>query len=110
MSSISRLSATRRSVLALALPLAAAAVCAVKALPVQAGILEIEIAPPEPRVVVEPPPRRGYVWARGYWRWEGRRHVWEEGHWEAERPGHHWVHSRWVPAGRHYRFEEGHWD
>lgn len=103
---------TRRKVLGLALPLAAAAVCAVNALPAHAGLIDIEIEPPHrpPPHERVPPPRHGFVWAPGYWRWEGHRHVWEPGHWERERHGHHWVPARWVQVGRHYRFEEGHWD
>jgi hypothetical protein len=111
---LSRISApaTRRSVLALALPLLATAVCAVNTVPAQAGIgIEIEIAPPAPRFERVPPPRAGWAWAPGYYRWEGRRHVWEPGHWEHDRPGHHWIAAHWVPGEHgHYRFEEGHWD
>lgn len=71
--------------------------------------IDIEIAPPAPRVVVVPPPRVGWVWAPGYWRWDGYHHVWMEGHWMRARPGYHWVAEHWVEHHRHYRFVPGHW-
>jgi hypothetical protein len=74
----------------------------------QVGI-EIEIAPPAPRVLVAPPPRPGFVWAPGFWQWDGHQHVWVDGHWMRERPGWHWVPERWAPHGRRYRFVPGHW-
>ena len=33
-------------------------------------------APPPPRFESVPAPRAGYVWAPGYWNWDGQRHVW----------------------------------
>jgi YXWGXW repeat-containing protein len=57
-----------------------------------------------------PPPRVGYVWAPGYWRWDHGHHVWVGGRYIHERPGHHWVGHRWVHRGDRWRFEEGHWD
>ena len=41
--------------------------------------VEINAAPPPPRVVVAPTARRGYVWVPGYWRWNGHRHIWVNG-------------------------------
>ena len=64
--------------------------------------LGINVAPPPPRherIVI----RRGYVWAPGYWRWEGRRHVWRGGYYIRERPGYVWVAAGW------YRGPHGHW-
>jgi|GEM_PF-936278 len=78
--------------------------------PASAGIgIDVRIAPPPPRVVVVPPPRAGFVWAPGYWRWNGRRHVWVEGHWLRARRGFHWVPEHWVERRGHYRFVPGHW-
>lgn len=45
--------------------------------PVQREYVEV-IAPQPPPVQVievEPPVRYGYVWSRGYWRWDGGRYV-----------------------------------
>lgn len=72
--------------------------------------VDIDIAPPAPRVEVVPAPRAGYVWAPGYWNWSGREHVWVGGRWEHERHGHHWVPDRWEQRGNHWHREPGHWD
>jgi hypothetical protein len=74
----------------------------------------IEIAPPAPQVEVMPEPRPGYVWAPGYWVWEGGRHAWVPGRWMGERRGCFWVPERWVeyrgPRGPHWHFEPGFWE
>jgi hypothetical protein len=66
-------------------------------------------APPAPRVEVAPPPRVGYVWEHGHWRWEHGRYVWAGGHWEAVRRGLHWEPGHWVHAGPNWRWVGGHW-
>jgi hypothetical protein len=71
--------------------------------------LDVLIAPPAPRVVVVPPPRVGYVWAPGYWQWNGKHHVWVEGRWLHERHGYHWVPEHWDGRGEHWHFEPRHW-
>jgi hypothetical protein len=71
--------------------------------------LNIGVPPPAPRVEVVPPPRQGYVWAPGYWRWEGRHHEWIDGRWIEERHGHRWVPERWVHEGPYWRLVPGHW-
>jgi hypothetical protein len=74
----------------------------------------VEIAPPPPQVEVLPAPRPGYVWAPGYWAWEGGRHVWVDGRWVGERRGYLWVPDRWVEyrngRGPHWHLERGHWE
>jgi hypothetical protein len=83
----------------------------VVATPAQArGYVEIDVRPPPPRVVVVPAVRRGYVWAPGYWRWNGRRHVWIEGRWLRERAGWHWAPAHWEEGRGRWHFEEGHWE
>lgn len=72
-------------------------------------VVEIEVAPPAPRVEVVPAPRPGVVWAPGFWYWEDGHHVWHTGHWIEERRGYYWVPDRWVHYGDRYRHEEGHW-
>ncbi|HUO43700.1 MAG TPA: YXWGXW repeat-containing protein [Burkholderiales bacterium] len=71
--------------------------------------IDIGVAPPAPQVEVVPAPRRGYVWAPGYWRWEGRRHVWVQGHWIREHRGYVWVPEHWEQRGPYYHFVPGHW-
>ncbi|HLX79502.1 MAG TPA: YXWGXW repeat-containing protein [Burkholderiales bacterium] len=74
----------------------------------------IDVGPPPAQVEVIPPPRAGFVWAPGYWDWEGSRHVWVAGHWLAGRPGFYWVPERWEQhaeeRGHHWHFEPGHWE
>jgi YXWGXW repeat-containing protein len=70
----------------------------------------VDVAPPPPRVIEVPPPRAGFVWAPGYWSWNGRAHVWIEGHWVAERPGYRWVPDRWEEYNGRWRYVRGHWE
>lgn len=56
--------------------------------------------PPPPRYEVVPPPRYGYAWAPGYWRWNGYRHVWVRGTWMRARPGYRYVPPRWERGPR----------
>ena len=62
--------------------------------------LVISNAPPAPRFETVPPARHGYVWAPGYWRWDGRRHVWVGGTWIRARPGYRYVQPRWERGPR----------
>ena len=90
---------------------------AVLSTPTVAGVnfnLNIDIAPPPPQVEVVPAPRPGYVWAPGYWAWQGGRHIWVAGRWVPVHRGYYWVPDRWVeyrgPRGPHWHFEPGHWE
>ena len=78
----------------------------VTAMPVYVGV---RVAPPPPRFERVPPPRMGYVWAPGYWRWAGGRHVWTGGYWVRSRPGYRYAPAHWVRNGHGWRFREGHW-
>jgi len=71
--------------------------------------IDINIAPPAPRVVEVPPPRPGYVWAPGYYRWDGHQHIWVDGRFMHERRGSHWVPEHWDERHGRYHFEPGHW-
>ena|SRR5882757_9902006 len=72
--------------------------------------IDIDIAPPAPRVEVMPAPRPGYVWAPGYWEYRGRAHVWVPGRWIVVRRGYHWVPARWEQRGPRWHYERGHWE
>jgi len=72
--------------------------------------VDVAIGPPAPRYEVVPAPRHGYIWAPGYWAWDGHRPVWHSGRWIRERHGHHWVADRWERRGDHWYFHGGHWD
>jgi hypothetical protein len=71
----------------------------------------VQVRPP--RAVVEVrgrSPHAGYVYQRGYHRWDGHAHVWVPGVWVA--PPHaraRWVDHRWEHRGHDYVFVEGHW-
>lgn len=72
--------------------------------------IDIDVAPPPPRVEAVPPPRVGYVWVPGNWYWEGRHHAWHHGHWVRERHGYAYVPPRWHQEGDRWRFEDGRWE
>lgn len=54
-------------------------------------------------------PFPGYIWARGYWGWEGGRYAWTSGRWIAPRRGYRWAQPRWERGRGGWRFEGGHW-
>ena len=71
----------------------------------------VKIAPPH--AVVETrgsAPGRGYVYTKGYHRWDGNAYVWTPGEWR--QPPHakaKWVDHRWEHRKEGYVFVEGHW-
>jgi hypothetical protein len=93
------------------LPILTSILLMASAMPAMARVdVDINIAPPAPRVVEVPPPRRGYVWAPGYWNYNHGRHVWVDGRWLHERRGYHWAPERWDQRNGHWHFERGHWE
>jgi hypothetical protein len=66
--------------------------------------------PPAARVEVVPAPRHGYVWAPGFWSWDGHHHVWHEGYWEREHPGERFVPAAWVNGPHGWHFAPAHWE
>ena len=95
----------RNRILVAALALGAIAVPVVS----EARAIIVEVAPPAPRVEVVPAPRVGYVWAPGYWNWNGRRHVWVGGRWVGERRGYRWEPHGWDEREGRWHFREGGW-
>ena len=65
--------------------------------------------PPPPRHEAVPRARPGYVWAPGYWNWNGHRHDWRAGHWERARQGQAYYRPQWVQADNGWRLQEGGW-
>ncbi len=65
--------------------------------------------PPERVIEVEPAPRPGYLWARGYWHWDGARYVPVHGHWETERPGYRYEHPHWERGADGWHWHAGVW-
>jgi hypothetical protein len=90
-----------------AVTVAAMSACVVEPAGVYA---DVAVAPPAPRVVITPSVRAGYVWAPGYWRWNGHHHVWVDGRYMRERRGYHWHAAHWEARGGRYHFEQGHWE
>jgi hypothetical protein len=78
--------------------------------PAYAANVSISIGTPPPAVIVEPvpPPRAGYVWVPGYWRWHGAHHVWVKGRWVVARRGYHYVPEQWVEVNGRWVFHPGH--
>ena len=66
-------------------------------------------APPTRVIEVEPAQRPGYLWSRGYWRWEGGRYVPVHGHWETVRPGYRYQHPYWESRGDGWHYHVGVW-
>jgi WXXGXW repeat (2 copies) len=95
----------RKNILVAALALGAIAVPVVS----EARTIIVEVAPPPARVEVVPAPRVGYIWAPGYWRWNGHKHVWVNGSYVHERHGYHYAPHAWVEHEGRWRFEEGGW-
>lgn len=66
-------------------------------------------APPPLRFESVPAPRAGYIWAPGYWNWDGGRHVWSAGHWERVRRNEVYVRPEWRQEDGRWRFVQGGW-
>ncbi len=59
----------------------------------------ITVAPPAPRTEVVPAARPGWVWAPGYYEYNGGQYAWTSGHWMRERAGYEYREPRWVQRG-----------
>ncbi|MEO6921080.1 MAG: hypothetical protein ABI171_19025 [Collimonas sp.] len=76
----------------------------------QVGVnITIGVPPPPPRYERAPPPRVGYLWAPGYWNWDGRRHVWAGGHWEQARNGYRYDRPQWQHGRNGWELRRGGW-
>jgi hypothetical protein len=66
---------------------------------------------PELRREEVPPPRRGFLWEPGHWRWDGREYFWVRGRWIEEGPRfRHFVHGHWERRGPAWFWVEPHWE
>ena len=95
-----------------ALSIAGASILAAASIAQARVDVSVVIGTPPPAVVVETAPviQPGYVYAPGYWGWDGHRHVWIRGRTIVERPGYAWVGDRWVTESGRYRFVPGYWE
>ncbi len=71
--------------------------------------VSVNIGPPPVVYETAPPPRVGYVWAPGYWAWNGHRHVWHRGYWLHERRGYAWAPHHWEQRGDRWYLNQGRW-
>jgi hypothetical protein len=69
--------------------------------------IEVQVAPPAPRVEVVPAIREGSVWIPGYYDYRGSDYVWVEGHFEPARTGYVYVAPRYEE--REHRLYAGRW-
>ena len=74
------------------------------------AVINVGQPPPPLRAEVVPAPRRGYVWAPGFWDWDGHRHEWRGGHWERARPGYAYRQPEWRQNGGRWEMRRGGWD
>ena len=90
------------------------AMCAASVLPATA-IAQVNLnfiigqPPPPLRFESVPAPRVGYLWAPGYWDWNGNQHVWSSGHWERVRPDYDYVRPEWRQENGQWRLQHGGW-
>lgn len=79
------------------------------ALPAWSAIeyIEVQAAPPGPRVEVVPAIREGSVWIPGYWDYRGSDYTWVAGHFEPARTGYVYVVPRYEE--REHRLYAGRW-
>jgi hypothetical protein len=77
--------------------------------PRYADVAIVSVPPPAPYSEVIPESRPGFVWAPGYWDWNGRRHVWVGGTWLRERPGHVYLAPEWVQRNGRWMLDRGAW-
>ncbi len=97
---------TKRLLAALSLP---SVVMVALTVPCVGAEITSDVAPPPVRVE-RFLPRDGYVWASGFWEWNGRSYHWVSGTYLLERRGAHWVADRWEPAEAHWQHVAGHWE
>jgi hypothetical protein len=79
--------------------------------PAQHEYVEEVVAPraPPPVIVEQVQPRPGYIWARSYYRWDGRQYVTVRGHWEPNRVGYHYVHPHYEQRRDGWHWRAGVW-
>jgi hypothetical protein len=71
--------------------------------------ISIGEAPPPVRYEIVPAPRTGYLWAPGYWNWDGTQHTWSNGHWERNRRNYIYLQPEWHQEGDGWKLEKGGW-
>lgn len=101
----------RKTLLALAFAVGALPFVTACPPPPPPGAVYVRVRPPVYRTeVVGVAPGPGFVWIRGYHRWDGGAYVWVPGRWE-RRPQARavWVEGSWRHNRRGWYWVEGHW-
>lgn len=69
--------------------------------------------PNRPKVIVKKPNRLrpGYVWVKGYWKWNNYlgRYVWKRARWTKIKRGHNWVSGYWEINSAGFFWVSGYW-
>lgn len=73
-------------------------------------VIFVERAPPPLRTEVIPVPREGYVWAPGYWNYDGTTHVWVDGRFLPDQSGVVYIAPRWEASDGRYAFYGERWE
>jgi hypothetical protein len=75
------------------------------------GRVYVAVGPPPERVeVIGVAPSPGFVWVRGYWRYDGYGYVWVPGRWLAlDQRYREWIPGHWKRDRRGWYWVEGHW-
>lgn len=71
----------------------------------------VRYGPPVERVdVIGAAPGPGYVWIKGFWRWDGRSYLWVPGRWVVPDRGYHrWQAGHWVHDRHGWYWVDGRW-
>ena len=69
----------------------------------------VAVAPPPPRMEPLPPPRAGYIWVPGNWRYRENAYAWHQGYWQPARADYDYAPGRWVRADGGWRWVEPNW-
>lgn len=77
--------------------------------PPSSNVVIVETAPPPLRTEIVPAPREGYVWAPGYWNWDGTAYGWVDGRFIETRPGVVYVAPRYEPSNGRYAYYGERW-
>jgi hypothetical protein len=73
--------------------------------------ISVGFAPPVIPIYEQPYcPGPGYIWAPGYWAWNGFDYYWVPGYWAyPPRIGFYWTPGYWGYSGGRYAFYDGYW-
>jgi hypothetical protein len=72
-------------------------------------LVVVEVAPPPLRSEEVPAAREGYVWAPGYWNYDGGNYVWAEGHFIPDQSGARYEGPRWSQSNGRYALRGERW-